>query len=228
MKLKELLTKEFLEEHYVKQRKSIQTIADEYNIKSSNSITQYIKKYGLSRSSLKDSSSILTREFLEEYYIKQNLSLKDVAVMAGFQRKTIVKKALKKHNIPEREHTKSKKLQNSIFNRRLHAVIPSRYFNSIYHNAKRRNLKFEITIDDMWEQFTKQLGKCALSDMSLEFPSFGDKATVQTASLDRINSDIGYFKDNIQWLHKDVNKMKWELDQERFIELCKIITNKRQ
>jgi hypothetical protein len=80
----------------------------------------------------------------------------------------------------------------------------------------------------MWEQFTKQLGKCALSDITLEFPSFGDKATVQTASLDRINSDIGYFKDNIQWLHKDVNKMKWELGQERFLELCKIITNKGQ
>jgi predicted DNA-binding protein YlxM (UPF0122 family) len=226
MNIKELLTKEFLEEHYINQRKSVKTIAKEFNIKSHNSISQYIKKYGLHRSNLKDSSNILTKEFLEEYYINQNLSLKDVAIKAGFQRKTVVKKALKKHGIVEREHTKSEKFKNSIIKNRIHPQIPSRYFHSLINGANRRDINFEITIDDIWNKFEEQNRKCALSGLEIKFPLFGEKATQQTASLDRINSDFGYTKDNIQWLHKDVNKMKWELSQDRFLELCKLITIK--
>lgn len=225
MKIKELLTKDFLQEHYINQRKSVRVIAKEFNIPSHNSVSQYIKKYGLYRSSLKDSSHILTKEFLEEYYIKQNLSLKDVAIEAGFQRKSIVKKALKKHGIQEREHTKSEKFKKSILDKRIHHVIPARYFDSLKHGALRRNINFEITIDDLWYQFEKQNGRCSLSGLDLKFPMFGEKATKQTASLDRIDSDLGYIKTNIQWLHKDVNKMKWELSQERFLELCKTIIN---
>jgi hypothetical protein len=226
MKPKELLTKEFLEYHYLEKRKSINQIAKEFNISSHNSIDQYIKKYGLYRSSLKDSSNILTKEFLEEHYVKQNLSLKDVAIKAGFKRKSIVKKALEKHGIPEREHTKSEKFKLAIEKNRIHPHIPSRYFQSLVYGADRRNIIFEISINDIWNQFEKQNHKCALSGLELKFPTFGEKATEQTASLDRINSDLGYTKDNIQWLHKDVNKMKWELSQDRFLELCRIITTR--
>lgn len=225
MKPKELLTKKFLEEHYIKNRKSAATIAKEFNINSPNSVEQYIKKYGLFRSSLKDSSHIITKEFLEEYYVKQNLSLKDVAITAGFQRKTIIKKALKKYGIAEREHTKSEKYKNAILKNRIHHTIPSRYFYSLINGANRRQIYFNITIDDIWNQFEKQNKKCALSGLDLKFPEFGEKPTSQTASLDRINSDDGYIVTNIQWLHKDINKMKWELDQKKFIDLCKQITN---
>lgn len=83
-----------------------------------------------------------------------------------------------------------------------------------------------LTKEFLEEHYTKQNGKCALSDLEIRFPSFGEKATSQTASLDRINSDLGYIKNNIQWVHKDINKMKWELSQDRFLELCKLIANK--
>lgn len=45
-----------------------------------------------------------------------------------------------------------------------------------------------------------------------------------TASLDRIDSSRGYEIDNIQWVHKDVNKMKMGLSQNEFIDICKIIS----
>jgi hypothetical protein len=154
------------------------------------------------------------------------LSLKDVAILAGFHRKTVVKNALKKYRISEREHTKSEKFKRAIEKNRLHPKIPSRYFNSLFNGAKRRGIIFDISIDDIWHQFEKQNQKCALSGLDLKFPLFGERATEQTASLDRIDSDIGYTKNNIQWLHKDVNKMKWELKQNRFIELCKLISKK--
>jgi predicted DNA-binding protein YlxM (UPF0122 family) len=221
---KELLTKEFLEFHYVLERKSINTIAKEFNIRSINSISQAIKRHGIFRSKLKDSSAVLTKEFLQEYYVKQNLSLKDVAMKAGFQRKTVVKKALRKHNIPEREHTKSDKYKAAMSKKKIHHTIPSRYFYSLYRGASRRNILFNISIDDIWQKFQEQDGRCSLSGLFLKFPSNGDKATEQTASLDRINSDEGYVIENVQWLHKDINKMKWELNQLKFLELCQIIT----
>ena len=41
------------------------------------------------------------------------------------------------------------------------------------------------------------------------------------ASIDRMNNNLGYTKDNIQWIHKDANKMKSDYNNEYFIELCK-------
>lgn len=45
----------------------------------------------------------------------------------------------------------------------------------------------------------------------------------QTASLDRIDSSKGYVLGNIQWVHKDINKMKLDYDQDYFIDICRRI-----
>jgi hypothetical protein len=47
----------------------------------------------------------------------------------------------------------------------------------------------------------------------------------KTASLDRINSDLGYVYGNIQWIHKDINKMKNDYEQNYFILLCKKVAD---
>ena len=43
-------------------------------------------------------------------------------------------------------------------------------------------------------------------------------------SIDRINSDLDYTKDNIQIVHKNINMMKGTLDSKTFIYLCNLIT----
>jgi len=48
----------------------------------------------------------------------------------------------------------------------------------------------------------------------------------QTASLDRINSDMGYVEGNVQWVHRDINFMKGCLSQHNFIHLCQLIVKK--
>ena len=48
---------------------------------------------------------------------------------------------------------------------------------------------------------------------------------VGTASLDRIDSTKGYTKNNIQWVHKTINKMKNVLHDEEFIQWCNLIAN---
>jgi hypothetical protein len=53
-----------------------------------------------------------------------------------------------------------------------------------------------------------------------------NRGRVWTASVDRIDSSKDYVEGNVQWLHKDINRMKWDLDTDKFIELCKLVANK--
>lgn len=70
--------------------------------------------------------------------------------------------------------------------------------------------------------------KCALTDLPIAVAT-SRKAQAHgegTASLDRKDSTRGYHFDNVQWVHKDVNKAKLDFTQQRFIELCKLVTEK--
>jgi hypothetical protein len=40
-----------------------------------------------------------------------------------------------------------------------------------------------------------------------------------------IDSSKGYIEGNIQWVHKDINNMKWDFTQEEFINYCKLVAN---
>ena len=47
-------------------------------------------------------------------------------------------------------------------------------------------------------------------------------------SIDRINSDIGYIEGNIQIVHKDINRIKWDLSDKDFYKLCKAVVFNNQ
>jgi hypothetical protein len=105
--------------------------------------------------------------------------------------------------------------------------LNGQYFAQLRKGAENRNIKFNISIEEAWNVFLQQDGKCALTNLSLTFAGARDKAkgiAIQTASLDRIDPNKPYIKDNIQWVHKDINKMKNNLSQERLIELAKLIS----
>lgn len=103
-------------------------------------------------------------------------------------------------------------------------LLSKTVFNRIKINARKRYLSFEISISYAWKLYEKQNRKCALSGLDIPFGKWTDDRN--DASLDRINSDLGYIEGNVQWLHKDVNKMKWDLPENKFLELCeKIITH---
>ena len=89
--------------------------------------------------------------------------------------------------------------------------------------AKRRNLLFDIDIKETWDLYEKQNRKCAMTGLTIEFGKTYKKGN--TASLDRINSEQGYVANNVHWVHKDINKMKMDLNIERFKELCALVTN---
>lgn len=104
--------------------------------------------------------------------------------------------------------------------------IPQNYWKNVLSNAKNKNRELSISIEDAWNKFLEQDSKCALSGVSIYF---GNTNKETTASLDRIDSKKGYIKNNIQWIHKDVNKLKTNFDEKKFIEWCMLISKyKRQ
>lgn len=91
-------------------------------------------------------------------------------------------------------------------------------------SAKKRDLPFAITIEDVWELFIKQNKKCALTGEYLYFDTYAKRGS-GNASLDRIDSSKGYVLGNIQWVTKKVNIIKRELSQEEFLCLCRKVVD---
>lgn len=98
--------------------------------------------------------------------------------------------------------------------------ISGKYWSSIRGAANRRQLIFDIDIKYIWNLYIKQNKLCALSGLPIEF-NLNNKLT--TASIDRIDNNKGYTKNNVQLLHKKVNIMKNNLVQKNFIDICKAI-----
>lgn len=102
-----------------------------------------------------------------------------------------------------------------------HKDISHRYWSSLIDNAKSRNIKFDISVEYVWSLYLKQNKKCALSNLPIDFSwTRVGKTRTQTASLDRINSSMGYTAGNVQWTHKTFNMMKRSQSIEDFFENC--------
>ena len=97
--------------------------------------------------------------------------------------------------------------------------ISGAYWGSVKDAATRREIEFDLPIENAWDLFVHQDRKCSLSGVELSFARNYKKDIVkQTASLDRINSAKGYTIDNVQWIHKTLNKVKWTLSNEELLD----------
>jgi hypothetical protein len=107
--------------------------------------------------------------------------------------------------------------------------ISGTLFGKAKQSAKKRNMDFDLTIVDLDNLHKKQNGKCALTGEILEFgTNFSKRAIDITASLDRIDSSKGYTVDNIQWVHKDLNMMKRNYDNDYFKYICYLVAKHEQ
>lgn len=97
-----------------------------------------------------------------------------------------------------------------------------RYFKHVKQRALDKNFEIDIDCNYLQELWDKQESKCALSGLPIDLRA-NWQTTLQTASLDRIDNTKGYIKGNVQWLHKDVNNMKYTFTEEYFVDLCKRI-----
>lgn len=104
----------------------------------------------------------------------------------------------------------------------MHGDVSGQYINQVKYNAKIRNIEYNVSTEYLVQLYIIQNKKCILSGLDL---CFGRKymKELQTASLDRIDSSKGYIEGNLQWTHKDVNRMKFEKTDNDFVKLCKLI-----
>ena len=93
-------------------------------------------------------------------------------------------------------------------------------FNKVKLSAAIRDIPFNVSLQYVGDLFEKQKGYCALTGQKLTLKKTL-KDTTATASLDRKDSSKGYIQGNLQWVHKDVNRMKNNLKEETFVDLCK-------
>ena len=101
-----------------------------------------------------------------------------------------------------------------------HGDISGYHWARIRNHGRSRQLPFTITLREAWELFQQQRQRCALTGWTLQLGLSSKTKSTCTASLDRIDSERGYVRGNIQWVHKDVNQIKWDLPSQRFIEVC--------
>jgi len=105
--------------------------------------------------------------------------------------------------------------------------------NAMYFsNAKRRSsdlgLPFDLDMEFLWELYQKQNRLCALSGVSVFFTKNRRDKEKGNISLDRIDSKKGYLRNNVQWVHKDINLMKMYLEESTFLDFCKrVCINKK-
>ena len=162
MNPKDILTKELLEIEYIDNKLSTKKIAEKYDIKSDNSVFQAIKRYGLSRDSLKNITNKITKDWLYQKYIIEDLSAIDIAKELGMKRKSSILDKLHEFNIPIRKTTKTKKYIVSNNKRKmLYKDIRIDYWNSLIFGAKRRKISFEISIEyaEQYQDYIKNSKK---------------------------------------------------------------------
>ena len=101
--------------------------------------------------------------------------------------------------------------------------VSGNLFGRYKYGARVRGIAFGITAKDMWNKFVSQEEKCAVSGVPIALPADYRRLN-HTASLDRIDSSGGYTPYNIQWVHKRIQTMKWDLSSGEFVEWCRKVT----
>ncbi len=103
--------------------------------------------------------------------------------------------------------------------------ICSTFLQELKRSAERRDIYFDHSVDTdyLWKLFKKQNCLCALTGLELSFGTHMRDTLNRTASVDRIDSNKGYTKDNIQFVHKQINMLKTNIDEDTFIQLCILV-----
>lgn len=93
--------------------------------------------------------------------------------------------------------------------------IPGKVLSKLKRDAETRNISFNLTLEEIYNVFQAQGRVCAFTGIPLTFGL--------DASVDRINSDDGYYPDNIQIVHKVLNMMKKNMLNDDFIRWCCLV-----
>ena len=99
--------------------------------------------------------------------------------------------------------------------------VPARLFARLLRLKWRHT---QLKVVDLMTLLAKQDGKCALTGRPMTF--WAGKGNVwSNASIDRIDSRLGYVLDNIQLTCVAINKMKRDYAQSDFVQWCRDVVS---
>lgn len=100
-------------------------------------------------------------------------------------------------------------------------VLRSSFAHKYKTNALLRGLVWSVSYEYLAQLLIDQDFKCALTGWDIHAMDVNSPA-----SLDRIDSSIGYVEGNLQWVNSKVNMMKQSYSQEEFISVCQAVADK--
>lgn len=126
----------------------------------------------------------------------------------------VLKKAKKNQTVSYK--TKSEKRSSS----------PKNFISGILNHATKRkqHLGFNIDLIYLLNLYEKQNGLCAISGVNMTYLA-GKGRVFTNVSIDRIDSNKGYLRGNVQFVCDIVNIMKSNMSHEELLFWCKSILN---
>lgn len=220
-KYKNLFTLEFLQEQFLEKKKTALDIAKDNNT-NHHTVLRYLKIHGLlEKRSVSKGRPITNRKgeiFGKITVVKFHGVNRSGNAMWKCRCECGKKLIVSNGALPRRLSCGCKHRPPS------YKCLPHWFYHSRLKScAKVRKLDFTVSMQYLGDLLEKQSGKCALTGWNIAIsPNYGKEKT--TASLDRIDNFLGYVPDNVQWVHKIVNKMKREFSQSEFVSVCKAVS----
>lgn len=102
-----------------------------------------------------------------------------------------------------------------------------RYLNDVTRwsreRAKGTGIEWDLSREFLKELWAKQDAKCALSLVPFRPVEEKGKATMFSPSLDRINPNGGYTKNNVRFILHGLNTMKGKSSDEDLVNVCRAV-----
>jgi hypothetical protein len=108
--------------------------------------------------------------------------------------------------------------------------MTSTHWNNIVNGAKARDMPMAVTPEYLSRLFDEQSGRCALTGVPIVLDVDCDARLAvrnSTASLDRIDSSVGYVPGNCRWVHRTINIMRNMLSDDAFVAWCRLVVEHR-
>lgn len=221
--LNTILTKEFLEQKLIEEKISIMQLAMDVGC-TKHMIIKYCKIYDIHTEVIKErtvNDDLVGQKFGKLTVIERHENDKFGKIRwlckCSCGRTKVINSASLKRNL-----SKTCGFCNRI-NFKGYEDISGTYWKRTKKGAIDRGIHFELSLNDVWNQYLDQDCKCALTGFPIKFVKNQDKALSQTASIDRKDSKLGYTPDNIQIIHKRLQLMKGFIPNDEFLSWCRKI-----
>lgn len=222
-----IVTKQILNNKINKEHKTLKEIAKELNV-SDKIVGKYCKEYGIKPLGKNGHAvkSIMGKKFgtlmldLDVHFIKNLGNNK-------FYYRFICdcgKKCYRKTSYVKSSNVSCGCRRVIWEQKSAHYDISNTCLRRLRRGAKKRQIKFDITLEDIWNQYLLQNKLCYFSGLKIFFEPKSVDLSKQTASIDRINNNDYYHKHNIVIVHKRINLMKHNMTEEEFMYWCQLVT----